>query len=121
MLIKQEQRSFEGWRDSLETVPTIKALRAKVESIRASEFEKAVHKLGDGVNKKQLRAVEELSKVRRGAGRGESEREERERERGGAGRAQSCAPRCARAPAAAARAALRCRASWPPCLDASLA
>jgi len=37
---------------------------AQVETIRASEFEKAVHKLGDGVNKKQLRAVEDLSKVR---------------------------------------------------------
>eukprot|EP00983_Pelagomonas_calceolata_P059716 1146047-Pelagomonas_calceolata.AAC.7 len=35
-----------------------------VEGIRAAEFEKTVHKLGDGVNKKQLRAVEELSKVR---------------------------------------------------------
>jgi glutamyl-tRNA reductase len=30
VLIRQEQRSFEGWRDSLETVPTIKALRSKV-------------------------------------------------------------------------------------------
>lgn len=124
VLIQQEQRSFEGWRDSLETVPTIKALRSKVggraplpsrmlgraapqypvlqataqphqrrqdypsttlswlpllhrslqpethahthsqvEGIRASEFEKAVNKLGDSVNKKQLRAVEDLSKV----------------------------------------------------------
>ncbi|KAF5843797.1 glutamyl-tRNA reductase precursor [Dunaliella salina] len=63
VLICQEQRSFEGWRDSLETVPTIKALRSKVEGIRAAEFEKTVHKLGDGVNKKQLRAVEELSKA----------------------------------------------------------
>lgn len=35
----------------------------QVEGIRAAEFEKAAHKLGDGVTKKQLRAVEELSKV----------------------------------------------------------
>lgn len=35
----------------------------QVEGIRASEFEKAVNKLGDSVNKKQLRAVEDLSKV----------------------------------------------------------
>ncbi len=35
VLIREEQRSFEGWRDSLETVPTIKALRSKAESIRA--------------------------------------------------------------------------------------
>jgi glutamyl-tRNA reductase len=62
VLIKEEQRSFEGWRDSLETVPTIKALRTKAENIRASEFEKAVNKLGEGLSKKQLKAVEELSK-----------------------------------------------------------
>jgi hypothetical protein len=37
---REEQRSFEAWRDSLETVPTIKALRSKAEAIRASEFEK---------------------------------------------------------------------------------
>mmetsp|Transcript_35352 Transcript_35352/g.89504 ORF Transcript_35352/g.89504 Transcript_35352/m.89504 type:complete len:527 (-) Transcript_35352:869-2449(-) len=62
VLIKEEQRSFEGWRDSLETVPTIKALRSKAENIRASEFEKVVNKLGEGLSKKQLKAVEELSK-----------------------------------------------------------
>lgn len=62
MLIREEQRSFEAWRDSLETVPTIKALRTKAETIRAGEFEKAMNKLGDGLSKKQLKAVEELSK-----------------------------------------------------------
>lgn len=62
VLIKEEQRAFEAWRDSLETVPTIKALRSKAESIRAAEFEKAIHRLGDGLSKKQLKAVEELSK-----------------------------------------------------------
>lgn len=59
---REEQRSFEAWRDSLETVPTIKALRAKAESIRASEFEKALSRLGEGMSKKQMKAVEELSK-----------------------------------------------------------
>ncbi len=62
VLILEEQRAFEAWRDSLETVPTIKALRSKAESIRATEFEKAVNKLGEGLSKKQLKAVEELSK-----------------------------------------------------------
>lgn len=62
VLLQEEQASFEAWRDSLETVPTIKALRTKAEAIRASEFEKAVSKLGEGLNKKQLKAVEELSK-----------------------------------------------------------
>lgn len=62
VLLVEEQRAFEGWRDSLETVPTIKALRSKAETIRALEFEKAVGKLGEGMSKKQLKAVEELSK-----------------------------------------------------------
>lgn len=61
-VLREEQRSFEAWRDSLETVPTIKALRAKAEAIRAAEFDKAMSRLGDGISKKQLKAVEELSK-----------------------------------------------------------
>ena len=40
MILAQEQMAFEAWRDSLETVPTIKALRTKAEDIRQSEFEK---------------------------------------------------------------------------------
>eukprot|EP00798_Chlamydomonas_sp_ICE-L_P030390 gene30390-35399_t len=63
VLLVQEQRSFESWRDSLETVPTIKALRSKAESIRAGEFEKALTKMGEGMSKKQMKAVEELSKA----------------------------------------------------------
>ena len=62
VLLREEQRAFEAWRDSLETVPTIKALRAKAEAIRAAEFEKAVSRFGDGATKKQMKAVEELSK-----------------------------------------------------------
>ena len=57
-----EQAAFEAWRDSLETVPTIKRLRGKAENIRAAELEKAVAKLGDGLTKKQMKAVEELSR-----------------------------------------------------------
>lgn len=63
VLLKEEMRAFEAWRDSLETVPTIKALRNMAENIRAAEFEKAIGKLGEGMNKKQLKAVEELSKA----------------------------------------------------------
>jgi len=40
-LLMEEQQSFEAWRDSLETVPTIKRLRNKAEVIRATELEKA--------------------------------------------------------------------------------
>lgn len=38
ILIRQEQRAFEGWRDSLETVPTIKALRSKVRGYLVSRL-----------------------------------------------------------------------------------
>jgi glutamyl-tRNA reductase len=39
-LLLQEQGNFEAWRDSLETVPTIKRLRTKAEEIRVIELEK---------------------------------------------------------------------------------
>ena len=53
---------FEAWRDSLETVPTIKALRAKAEAVRAAELDRALARLGEGLTKKQVKAVEELSR-----------------------------------------------------------
>lgn len=62
VLLKDEQLAFEAWRDSLATVPTIKALRGKAESIRSTELEKAFSKLGEGLTKKQMRAVEDLSR-----------------------------------------------------------
>ncbi|KAI3429886.1 hypothetical protein D9Q98_010197 [Chlorella vulgaris] len=62
ILLADEQLAFEAWRDSLETVPTIKALRGKAESIRAGELEKTLHKLGDGLTNKQKKVIEELSK-----------------------------------------------------------
>jgi glutamyl-tRNA reductase len=61
-LLSEELAAFEAWRDSLETVPTIKALRGKAEAIRGAEFEKALARLGDGLSSKQRKAVEELSK-----------------------------------------------------------
>ena len=61
-LLLEEQRTFEAWRDSLETVPTIKRLRQKAENIRSAELDKAVAKLGDGLTNKQKKAVEELSR-----------------------------------------------------------
>ena len=62
VLLKDEQLAFEAWRDSLETVPTIKALRQKAEDVRSLEMDKAMKKLGDGMTKKGKRAVEDLSR-----------------------------------------------------------
>ena len=61
-IITEELKRFEAWRDSLETVPTIKKLRSYADRIRASELEKCLQKIGDDVlTKKMRRAIEELS------------------------------------------------------------
>lgn len=43
--------------------PFLQALRSKAENIRASELERTMSKMGEGLSKKQTRAVEELSKA----------------------------------------------------------
>jgi glutamyl-tRNA reductase len=62
VIIDDELQSFEAWRDSLETVPTIKKLRAYAERIRALELEKAMGKMGEEVTTKQRKAIDELSR-----------------------------------------------------------
>ena len=61
-LIEDEMVAFDAWRDSLETVPTIKKLRQKVESIRQVELDKCLVKMGEEVDKKQRKMIEDLSK-----------------------------------------------------------
>lgn len=61
-IIVEESRQFEAWRDSLETVPTIKKLRAYAERIRVAEVEKCLGKMGDDINKKTQKAVDDLSR-----------------------------------------------------------
>lgn len=46
----------------LKLVFLLQALRGKAEDIRAAELDKAMGKLGDGLTKKQMKAVEEMSK-----------------------------------------------------------
>lgn len=61
-LITEELKRFEAWRDSLETVPTIKKLRSYADRIRASELEKCLQKIGeDALTKKMRKSIEELS------------------------------------------------------------
>lgn len=60
-IILEEVSKFEAWKDSLETVPTIKKFRAYVERIRASEVEKCLSKMGNDITKKQKAAVHDLS------------------------------------------------------------
>lgn len=61
-IIDEELKAFEAWRDSLETVPTIRKLRAYAERIRSSDLEKCLQKMGDGVNNSTKKAVEALSR-----------------------------------------------------------
>ncbi|KAK4748334.1 hypothetical protein SAY87_014920 [Trapa incisa] len=61
-IISEESKQFEAWRDSLETVPTIKKLRAYAERIRVAELEKCLSKLGEDLPKKSRRAVDDLSR-----------------------------------------------------------
>ncbi|CAH9121735.1 unnamed protein product [Cuscuta epithymum] len=61
-IISEESKQFEAWRDSLETVPTIKKLRAYAERIRAAELEKCLSKMGDDVTKKTRKAVDDMSR-----------------------------------------------------------
>lgn len=60
-IITEEVKQFEAWKDSLETVPTIKKLRAYAERIRASELDKCLSKMGDDISKKQKAAIYDLS------------------------------------------------------------
>ncbi|XP_022865014.1 glutamyl-tRNA reductase 1, chloroplastic-like isoform X1 [Olea europaea var. sylvestris] len=61
-IIGEESKQFEAWRDSLETVPTIKKLRAYAERIRTAELEKCLSKMGDDIPKKMRKAVDDLSR-----------------------------------------------------------
>uniref|UniRef100_A0A7N0TKQ3 Glutamyl-tRNA reductase n=1 Tax=Kalanchoe fedtschenkoi TaxID=63787 RepID=A0A7N0TKQ3_KALFE len=61
-IIAEESKLFEAWRDSLETVPTIKKLRAYAERIRAAELDKCLAKMGEDISKKERRAVDDLSR-----------------------------------------------------------
>ncbi|XP_023744834.1 glutamyl-tRNA reductase 2 [Lactuca sativa] len=61
-IILEEVKEFESWKDSLETVSTIKKLRAYGERIRASEMEKCLEKMGGELSKKNQKAIHDLSK-----------------------------------------------------------
>lgn len=62
-IIDEELKSFGAWQGSLETVPTIKKLRAYAERIRLGELEKCLGKMGDGLSSKDKKIVEEMSRT----------------------------------------------------------
>lgn len=59
-IIVEEMGEFEQWLESMEVVPTVAAMRAKADAIRAAELEKAMKRLG-GLSEKELQTVEMLT------------------------------------------------------------
>ncbi|KAG6409090.1 hypothetical protein SASPL_132122 [Salvia splendens] len=60
-IIEEEVKQFEAWKDSLETVPTIKKLRAYAERIGAAELDKCLSKMRDDLPKSEKKAIYDLS------------------------------------------------------------
>lgn len=62
VIVGEEIVEFERWLESMEVVPTIAAIRAKAEKVRAEELEKAMKRLG-GLSEKEIKAVEMMSQA----------------------------------------------------------
>jgi glutamyl-tRNA reductase len=60
-IIQEELKKFEAWKDSLETVPTIKRLKSRCERIRDAELNKCLSKIGDDISGKSKEAIYDLS------------------------------------------------------------
>jgi glutamyl-tRNA reductase len=60
VIIEDEIGKFITWRESLEVVPTVAAIRAKAEALRQGELEKALKRLGD-LSDKEVQTVEALT------------------------------------------------------------
>ncbi|KAE8695016.1 Glutamyl-tRNA reductase 1 [Hibiscus syriacus] len=61
-IIAKESKQFDAWRDSLETVPTIKKMRPHEKRIRATELEKCLSKMGEDIPKKSRKVVDDHSR-----------------------------------------------------------
>jgi glutamyl-tRNA reductase len=59
-IIEEEMAEFGRWLEGMEVVPTIAAVRARAETIRQAELEKAIKRLG-GLSEKELKTVEMLT------------------------------------------------------------
>jgi glutamyl-tRNA reductase len=59
-IIEDELENFVKWRASLDSVPTILALREKAEEIKKEELNKLLHKIGD-IGQKEKEAIEYMA------------------------------------------------------------
>lgn len=62
VIVEEEMDEFETWLESMEVVPTVAAIRAKAEKVRAEELEKAMKRLG-GLSEKEAKTVEMMSQA----------------------------------------------------------
>ncbi len=62
VIIAEEIGVFAKWLDSMEVVPTVAAIRAKAEAMRAEELDKAMKRLG-GLSEKELQTVDALTQA----------------------------------------------------------
>jgi glutamyl-tRNA reductase len=62
VIIAEELQTFESWLESMEVVPTIAAIRANAEEMRAEEVAKAMKRL-DGLSEADRKTVEMLSQA----------------------------------------------------------
>lgn len=61
LIISEEVETMDRWLKSLNVVPTIIAIREKVESIRKTEVEKTIAKWGTEISQDEINAIENLS------------------------------------------------------------
>jgi glutamyl-tRNA reductase len=60
-IVDEEVASFMGWLDSLDHVPTIVALRKKMEAIRKGEMEKSLGSSLRDLSESERRAIEDMT------------------------------------------------------------
>jgi glutamyl-tRNA reductase len=60
-IVLEEQQRFDGWLAALQAVPTIRDLKSRAESIRASELEKTIGRLG--LDESQREGVEAMTRA----------------------------------------------------------
>jgi glutamyl-tRNA reductase len=60
-IVEEEVAGFLRWLDSLDQVPTIVALRQRLEEIRRSELEKSLRTSLKGLSEKERQAIEDMT------------------------------------------------------------
>jgi glutamyl-tRNA reductase len=65
-IVDEEVEAFLGWLDSLEQVPTIVALKERLETIRRSEIEKSLRTSLKELSEKERRAIEDMTSAMMG-------------------------------------------------------